>query len=81
MSVAGGKKSKFSTGAVAGIAVAGGVLVIALILVGLFALRQKRRNKELKERSTDPFGKDKYTNWSCSFCYTSRITVEQSAMN
>ncbi|VAH20399.1 unnamed protein product [Triticum turgidum subsp. durum] len=53
--VAGGKKSKFSTAAVAGIAVAGGVLVIALILVGLFALRQKRRNKELKERSTDPF--------------------------
>ncbi|XP_044977092.1 leucine-rich repeat receptor protein kinase HPCA1-like [Hordeum vulgare subsp. vulgare] len=53
--VAGGQKSKFGTGAIAGIAAGGGVLVIALIFVGLFALRQKRRNKELKERSTDPF--------------------------
>jgi hypothetical protein len=53
--VAGGKHSKFSTGAIAGIAAAGGFLVIALIFVGLCALRQKRRNKELRERSTDPF--------------------------
>ncbi len=53
----GGKKSKMSTGAIAGIAVAGGVLVIALIFMSLFALRQKRRAKELKERA-DPFGKD-----------------------
>uniref|UniRef100_A0A0E0HG25 non-specific serine/threonine protein kinase n=1 Tax=Oryza nivara TaxID=4536 RepID=A0A0E0HG25_ORYNI len=50
----GGKKSKMSTGAIAGIAVAGGVLVIALIFMSLFALRQKRRAKELKERA-DPF--------------------------
>lgn len=57
VAVDGGKKSKFSTGAIAGIAAAGGLLVIALIFVGLFALRQKRRAKELAER-TDPFGKD-----------------------
>ncbi|KQK05701.1 probable leucine-rich repeat receptor-like protein kinase At5g49770 [Brachypodium distachyon] len=54
VAVDGGKKSKFSTGAIAGIAAAGGLLVIALIFVGLFALRQKRRAKELAER-TDPF--------------------------
>ncbi|KAF0925389.1 hypothetical protein E2562_016641 [Oryza meyeriana var. granulata] len=50
----GGKKSKISTGAIAGIAVAGGLLVIALIFMSMFALRQKRRAKELKERA-DPF--------------------------
>ncbi|KAM0914739.1 hypothetical protein ACQ4PT_011318 [Festuca glaucescens] len=50
----GGKNSKFSTGAIAGIAAGGGVLVIALILVGLFALRQKRRNRELKVQA-NPF--------------------------
>uniref|UniRef100_A0ACD5T9Y7 Uncharacterized protein n=1 Tax=Avena sativa TaxID=4498 RepID=A0ACD5T9Y7_AVESA len=52
--VAGGKNSKFSTGAIAGIAAGGGVLVIALILVALFALRQKRRNQELKVQA-NPF--------------------------
>ncbi|CAM0954945.1 unnamed protein product [Alopecurus aequalis] len=52
--VAGAKHSKFSTGAIAGIAAGGGVLVIALILVGLFALRQKRRNRELKVQA-NPF--------------------------
>uniref|UniRef100_A0A0D9WHX3 non-specific serine/threonine protein kinase n=1 Tax=Leersia perrieri TaxID=77586 RepID=A0A0D9WHX3_9ORYZ len=50
----GGKKSKMSTGAIAGIAVAGGLLVVALIFMSMFALRQKRRAKELKERA-DPF--------------------------
>uniref|UniRef100_A0A0E0L3Z8 non-specific serine/threonine protein kinase n=1 Tax=Oryza punctata TaxID=4537 RepID=A0A0E0L3Z8_ORYPU len=50
----GGKKSKMGTGAIAGIAVAGGLLVIALIFMSMFALRQKRRAKELKERA-DPF--------------------------
>ncbi|KAM0846006.1 hypothetical protein ACQ4PT_055970 [Festuca glaucescens] len=54
--VAGGNKSKFSTGAIAGIAAAGGLLVIALILTGLFALRQKRRNQKLKVQ-TDPFAR------------------------
>ena len=66
MSVAGGKHSKFSTGAIAGIAAGGGLLVIALILVGLFACRQKRKNKELKVQA-NPFGKDKYASWHCNF--------------
>ncbi|AQK86815.1 probable leucine-rich repeat receptor-like protein kinase At5g49770 [Zea mays] len=50
----GSKKSHISTGAIAGIAVAGGILVIALIGMVLFALRQKRRVKEVTGR-TDPF--------------------------
>ncbi|KAL6609763.1 hypothetical protein ACP70R_039732 [Stipagrostis hirtigluma subsp. patula] len=50
----GGKKSQISTGAIAGIAVGGGVLVIALIVMVIFALRQKRRAEELTGR-TDPF--------------------------
>ncbi|KAL5201993.1 hypothetical protein ABZP36_012945 [Zizania latifolia] len=50
-----GKKSKMSTGAIAGIAVAGGLLVIALIFTSIFALRQKRRARQLKDRA-DPFG-------------------------
>jgi hypothetical protein len=54
--VAGAKSSKFSTGAIAGIAAGGGLLVIALILVALFALRQKRRNRELKVQA-NPFAK------------------------
>jgi hypothetical protein len=54
VSVDGGKNSKFSTGAIAGIAAGGGVLVIALILVALFALRQKRKNQELKVQA-NPF--------------------------
>jgi hypothetical protein len=54
----GGKKSQISTGAIAGIAVAGGLLVIALIAMVLFALRQKRRAHEAVTGRTDPFGKD-----------------------
>ncbi|XP_047066338.1 leucine-rich repeat receptor protein kinase HPCA1-like [Lolium rigidum] len=55
--VAGGNKSKFSTGAIAGIAAAaGGLLVIALVLTGLFALRQKRKNQKLKVQ-TNPFAR------------------------
>ncbi|KAM0834943.1 hypothetical protein ACQ4PT_063249 [Festuca glaucescens] len=55
--VAGGNKSKFSTSAIAGIAAAaGGLLVIALILTGLFAFRQKRRNQKLKVQ-TKPFAR------------------------
>jgi len=53
----GGKKSKISTGAIAGIAVAGGLLVIALIAMVLFALRQKRRANEAVTGRSDPFGK------------------------
>ncbi|OEL20242.1 putative leucine-rich repeat receptor-like protein kinase [Dichanthelium oligosanthes] len=51
----GSKKSQISTGAVAGIAVAGGLLVIALIAMVLFALRQKRRANEAVTGRTDPF--------------------------
>ncbi|KAJ1263385.1 hypothetical protein BS78_09G180500 [Paspalum vaginatum] len=50
----GGKKSHFSTGAIAGIAVGGGLLVVALIIMVLFALRQRRKTQEVIER-TDPF--------------------------
>jgi hypothetical protein len=57
---AGGKKSQISTGAIAGIAVAGGLLVIALIAVVLFAFRKKQRATEITGR-TDPFGKDLLT--------------------
>jgi uncharacterized iron-regulated membrane protein len=81
MPVAGGNKSKFSTGAIAGIAAAaGGLLVIALILTGLFAFRQKRRNQKLKVQ-TNPFGKHKYTSLHCNFYYDIGITIEQSVMN
>jgi len=64
----GSKKSQISTGAIAGIAVAGGLLVIALIGMVLFALRQKRRVKEVTGR-TDPFGKDLKTCVHFSSCY------------
>lgn len=54
---AAGKKSQIGTGAIAGIAVAGGLLVIALIAVVLFTLRKNQRTTEATGR-TDPFGKD-----------------------
>jgi hypothetical protein len=66
VSVDGGKNSKFSTGAIAGIAAGGGVLVIALILVALFALRQKRKNQELKVQA-NPFGKNEYAKLALQF--------------
>jgi amino acid transporter len=56
LSVAGAKKSKFSTSAIAGTAAGGGVVVIAFISLGLFALRQKRRNQELEVKA-NPFGR------------------------
>ncbi|WVZ98990.1 hypothetical protein U9M48_044356 [Paspalum notatum var. saurae] len=49
-----GKKSHFSTGVIAGIAVGGGLLVVALIIMVLFALRQRRKTQEVIGR-TDPF--------------------------
>jgi hypothetical protein len=51
--------------------------VIALILLALFALRQKRRNQELKVQA-NPFGKDKYASWPFNFCYATGITIKQS---
>ncbi|KAK3135247.1 hypothetical protein QOZ80_5BG0416590 [Eleusine coracana subsp. coracana] len=51
---AGGKKSQISTGAIAGIAVAGSLLVIALIAVVLFTLRKNQKTTEITGR-TDPF--------------------------
>ncbi|KAL5230846.1 hypothetical protein ABZP36_029622 [Zizania latifolia] len=50
----GGKKSKMGIGAIAGIAAACGLLVIALIFMSIFALRQKRRATEFRDRA-DPF--------------------------
>lgn len=45
-----------SKGAIVGIAIAGFVLIVGLILVAIYALRQKRLAKEAVERTTNPFG-------------------------
>lgn len=52
---AGSKKSSISTGAIVGIAVASTVLVLGLIGVGIYALRQKKRAEKAMELSK-PFG-------------------------
>ncbi|XP_062207240.1 leucine-rich repeat receptor protein kinase HPCA1-like [Phragmites australis] len=50
------KSSKtMSTGAIIGIAIAGFVLTVGLVLVAIYALRQKRIAKEAVERTTNPF--------------------------
>jgi hypothetical protein len=43
-------------GAIIGIAVAGFLLLVGLILVAMYALRQKKIAKEAVERTTNPFG-------------------------
>jgi hypothetical protein len=48
-------KSQISTGAVAGIAVACGLVLTALTSWAIFSLLQKRRTEELSGRS-NPFG-------------------------
>ncbi|XP_062224553.1 leucine-rich repeat receptor protein kinase HPCA1-like [Phragmites australis] len=50
-----GKKSSMSTGAIIGISVACFVLIVALVLVAIYALRQKRIAKEAVEQTTNPF--------------------------
>lgn len=42
--------------AIVGIAIAGVVLVLGLIVVAIYALRQKRIAKKAVERTTNPFG-------------------------
>lgn len=42
--------------AIIGIAIAGVVLILGLIVVATYALRQKRIAKEAVERTTNPFG-------------------------
>ncbi|KAL6616274.1 hypothetical protein ACP70R_038544 [Stipagrostis hirtigluma subsp. patula] len=49
------KKSSMSTGVIIGIAVGGFVLIVSLVLVAIYALRQKRIAKEAAERTTNPF--------------------------
>ncbi|RCV27865.1 hypothetical protein SETIT_5G359200v2 [Setaria italica] len=49
------KKSSMGKGAIIGIAIAGCVLIVGLILVAIYALRQKRIAKEAVERTTNPF--------------------------
>ncbi|CAO2182536.1 unnamed protein product [Urochloa humidicola] len=49
------KKSSMGKGAIIGIAIAGSVLIVGLILVAIYALRQKRIAKEAVERTTNPF--------------------------
>uniref|UniRef100_A0A0E0JQ96 non-specific serine/threonine protein kinase n=1 Tax=Oryza punctata TaxID=4537 RepID=A0A0E0JQ96_ORYPU len=50
-----GKKSSMGKGTIIGIAVAGLLLVVGLILVAIYALRQKKIAKEAVERTTNPF--------------------------
>ncbi|CAL4960757.1 unnamed protein product [Urochloa decumbens] len=49
------KKSSMGKGAIIGIAIAGSVLIVGLILVAIYALRQKRIAKEAVERTANPF--------------------------
>ena len=42
--------------AIIGIAIAAVVLILGLIVVAIYALRQKRIAKEAVERTTNPFG-------------------------
>ncbi|KAF0892146.1 hypothetical protein E2562_013509 [Oryza meyeriana var. granulata] len=50
-----GKKSSMGKGVIIGIVVAGFLLVVGLILVAIYALRQKKIAKEAVERTTNPF--------------------------
>uniref|UniRef100_A0A0D9V741 non-specific serine/threonine protein kinase n=1 Tax=Leersia perrieri TaxID=77586 RepID=A0A0D9V741_9ORYZ len=50
-----GKKSSMGKGAIIGIAAVGSLLVVGLILVAIYALRQKKIAKEAVERTTNPF--------------------------
>lgn len=43
-------------GVIIGIAIAGFVLIVGLVLVAIYALRQKKIAKEAVERTTNPFG-------------------------
>ena len=45
-----------SKAAIIGIAIAAVVLILGLIAVAIYALRQKRIAKEAVERTTNPFG-------------------------
>ncbi|KAF8775509.1 hypothetical protein HU200_004937 [Digitaria exilis] len=49
------KRSSMSKGAIVGIAIAGFVLVVGLILVAIYAVRQRKIAKEAVERTTNPF--------------------------
>ncbi|XP_066380759.1 leucine-rich repeat receptor protein kinase HPCA1-like [Miscanthus floridulus] len=49
------KKSSMGKAAIIGIAIAGVVLILGLIVVAIYALRQKRIAKEAVERTTNPF--------------------------
>ncbi|CAO2171853.1 unnamed protein product [Urochloa humidicola] len=51
----GNKKSSMGKAAIIGTAIAGSVLIVGLILVAIYALRQKRIAKEAVERTTNPF--------------------------
>lgn len=77
----GSRKAQLSTGAIAGIAIAGGLLVIALIVMVLFALRQKRKIMEVTGR-TDPFGKDlKTCAFQCMLCLLLSVLCECERFN
>ncbi|TVU36603.1 hypothetical protein EJB05_18542, partial [Eragrostis curvula] len=49
------KRPLMSKGAIIGIAITGFVLIVGLVLVAIYALRQKRIAKEAVERTTNPF--------------------------
>ena len=47
-------------GVIVGIAVAGFVLIAGLVLVAIYALRQKKLAKKAVERTTNPFGNSSF---------------------
>ncbi|KAF8716822.1 hypothetical protein HU200_025919 [Digitaria exilis] len=49
------KRTSMSKGAIVGIAIAGFVLIVGLILVAIYAVRQRKIAKEAVERTTNPF--------------------------
>ncbi|XP_044977449.1 leucine-rich repeat receptor protein kinase HPCA1-like [Hordeum vulgare subsp. vulgare] len=49
------KRSSMHKGAIIGIAIAGFVLIVGLVLVAIYALRQKKIAKEAVERTANPF--------------------------
>jgi hypothetical protein len=57
------KKSSTHKGVIVGIAVAGFVLIAGLVLVAIYALRQKKLAKKAVERTTNPFGNSSFHHW------------------
>uniref|UniRef100_A0A0E0DT82 non-specific serine/threonine protein kinase n=1 Tax=Oryza meridionalis TaxID=40149 RepID=A0A0E0DT82_9ORYZ len=65
--IANGEKSTITMGAKAAIGAAGGLLVMALIFMAIFALRRKRKAKELAEQGTRFFCVDELKSCTGNF--------------